>query len=170
MIYIVLKELLRQLLSLLLPFSATVVVPVVLLSIANSTEYLWNFWPIPFLIFGVILLIPGIIVLVMCISRFIVKGKGTLAPWSPPRKLVTDGLYRYVRNPMISGVLLIMAGEAVVFRSWLLLLWFAVFFAINHVYFLLFEEPALQKRFGVEYIHYKNTVPRWIPDLRKIFS
>jgi protein-S-isoprenylcysteine O-methyltransferase Ste14 len=64
---------------------------------------------------------------------------------------------------MIAGVAAMLAGEALVFGSWLLALWTAIFVAINHGYFVLSEEPGLEHRFGASYRAYKASVPRWIP-------
>lgn len=155
-----------QLISFLLPVLATIVVPSIVLNLVQGGGDRWSRGSIPLLFMGLFLMCLGLAVLIVCVRRFIVKGKGTLAPWSPAQNLVKDGLYRHVRNPMISSVLLILLGEAFVFRSWLLLLWFFIFFVINHVYFLVFEEPDLLKRFGSEYMEYKSKVPRWIPALR----
>jgi protein-S-isoprenylcysteine O-methyltransferase Ste14 len=93
-------------------------------------------------------------------------GKGTLAPWDPTSRLVVSGPYRYVRNPMISGVLAVILGEAALFGSLPLLVWFGVVFAVNAVYFPLVEEPGLRRRFGEEYDAYRANVPRWLPRLR----
>ena len=90
-------------------------------------------------------------------------GKGTLAPWDPTQKLVIEGPYRHVRNPMITAVLFVLLGEAALFGSTALLLWAAGFFAVNHAWFLLHEEPALVRRFGEDYERYRRTVPRWLP-------
>ena len=90
-------------------------------------------------------------------------GRGTLAPWDPTRHLVVEGPYRHVRNPMITAVLAVLAGEAALFGSPPLLIWCAAFFAINHVFFRLHEEPGLERRFGEEYRAYKRNVPRWLP-------
>ena len=90
-------------------------------------------------------------------------GRGTLAPWDPTRRLVAEGPYRHVRNPMISGVLLMLVGEALLSRSGVLALWAGAFLLINHTYFLLSEEPGLERRFGDSYRVYRAHVPRWIP-------
>ena len=90
-------------------------------------------------------------------------GQGTLAAWDPTRHLVVAGPYRYVRNPMITAVLGVLLGEAALFGSLALLAWAAAFLAINYVYFLAYEEPGLERRFGEEYLSYKLNVPRWIP-------
>lgn len=92
------------------------------------------------------------------------------APWSPTRTLVTGGLYGYVRNPMIEGVLLTLLGEAAAVESVTLLLWAGAFFIICNVYFVLYEEPSLRRRFGDQYLSYKQNVPRWIPRLKPFNS
>lgn len=97
---------------------------------------------------------------VMLFTRY---GEGTPAPWEPPRKLVIRGPYRHVRNPMISGVLFLIAAEALLFGSWPLLVWMGVFFLGNAVYFPLVEEKGLAERFGQAYREYKKNVPRWLP-------
>jgi protein-S-isoprenylcysteine O-methyltransferase Ste14 len=67
---------------------------------------------------------------------------------------------------MILGVLLVLCGESILFRSYRIAIWLVVFSIINHVYFLLSEEPGLIKRLGREYVEYKKNVPRWIPRLK----
>ncbi len=90
-------------------------------------------------------------------------GEGTPAPWDPPKKLVVRGPYRHVRNPMITSVLAMLAAEALLFQSWPLAAWLAVFFTANAIYFPLSEEPGLGRRFGEDYARYKANVPRWLP-------
>ena len=93
-------------------------------------------------------------------------GEGTAAPWDPPTRLVVRGVYRYVRNPMLSGVILLLIFESLFFQSWPLAIWAGVFFAGNAAYFPLFEEPGLRKRFGDDYRVDCENVGRWIPKLR----
>jgi protein-S-isoprenylcysteine O-methyltransferase Ste14 len=93
-------------------------------------------------------------------------GKGTLAPWTPTQKLIIRGPYKYCRNPMISGVLFVLLGEAIVLNSVNILIIAGLFFIINTIYFILFEEPDLNERFGKEYEEYKKNVPRWIPKFK----
>jgi protein-S-isoprenylcysteine O-methyltransferase Ste14 len=90
-------------------------------------------------------------------------GEGTLAPWAPTQKLVVVGIYRYMRNPMITGVLFALLGEWIVLSNYALFLWFLFFFLGNHVYFIKSEEPGLVARFGEEYELYRENVPRWLP-------
>lgn len=94
---------------------------------------------------------------------FATKGEGTAAPWNPPKKLVVAGPYRYVRNPMITSVLLMLLGEGFLLSSEVVFVWFAVFWLGNMIYFPLFEEKDLDKRFGESYLEYKRNVPRWLP-------
>jgi protein-S-isoprenylcysteine O-methyltransferase Ste14 len=79
---------------------------------------------------------------------------------------VIQGVYRHVRNPMISGVFFVILGEAILTVSLPLFGWFLIFVAVNAVYIPLVEEPGLVKRFGDDYLTYKKNVPRWIPRLR----
>jgi protein-S-isoprenylcysteine O-methyltransferase Ste14 len=101
--------------------------------------------------------------MIQTISSFIKIGKGTLAPWSPPRRLIICGMYGYVRNPMILGVLTILIGETISILSLNIFIWAIVFFIINNVFFFAYEEPNLEKKFGDEYKEYKKNVPRWLP-------
>ncbi|HEY9506552.1 MAG TPA: isoprenylcysteine carboxylmethyltransferase family protein [Gemmatimonadales bacterium] len=115
---------------------------------------------------GLILLAVGLTLFVASLRRFATEGRGTLAPWDPPRELVVRGPYRYVRNPMISGVLLFLLGEALVLRSPPHLTWALTFFAVNALYIPVLEEPGLEARFGGTYRAYCRRVPRLIPRLK----
>lgn len=161
------KSVLKQLFSLILPLIVLVVIPYILRP-GLSIPALADGGPMTVLAFiaGVLLIITGLAGMAVTIRMFILIGKGTLAPWNPTKRLVTGGMYAYVRNPMISSVLLVLLGEALVFWSWEILAWCAVFFVANHVYFIVLEEPGLVRRFGDEYIEYKEHVPRWVPRLK----
>lgn len=149
-----------------LPFTVTILIPALILNANKSIAIGWrlsaplNSLP-PIVGAGVIAL--GLALMVMTISLFATVGKGTLAPWDPPRHLVISGVYRHVRNPMISGVFCILLGEAILFGAFALLVWFGAFVLINAIYTPLVEERTLEKRFGEEYRAYKQNVPRWIP-------
>lgn len=145
----------------LLPFTVTVIIPGFIL---NTTDHLIPnaLW---IKILGVISVLGGLILLFYTVTLFGVLGNGTLAPWSPTQKLVIVGPYRYVRNPMISGVFFILIGESLFFHSTSIAAWAALFFVINTTYFMAFEEPSLEKRFGIEYREYKSHVRRWVPRL-----
>lgn len=161
-------RILRHLLSiLLLPFVMVVVVPRWLLMGAGDTR--WDpAEPLAWVGRGVgaLLFLAGFALFAWCVALFARVGKGTLAPWDPTQRLVAVGPYRHLRNPMISGVLAMLAGEALLTGSRWLGWWFAAFWAINQVYFVTFEEPGLEARFGAEYRRYKAAVPRWLPRAR----
>jgi protein-S-isoprenylcysteine O-methyltransferase Ste14 len=111
---------------------------------------------------GLVPLLAGCVGLLWCVRDFYVFGKGTLAPWSPPRHLVTAGLYRYSRNPMYVSVLLIVLGWAVSFdvRG---LYWYALFVAIAfHLRVVLGEEPWLASTHGASWDDYAKRVRRWL--------
>ena len=95
------------------------------------------------------------------VSLFIEYGEGTPAPFDPPRKLVIRGPYIYMRNPMMVAVCLVLSGEALLFASVPLGLWFLFFFGLCLILIPLWEEPDLEKRFGESYREYKQKVPRW---------
>ena len=97
---------------------------------------------------------------------FALRGKGTPAPIDPPKRLVVEGPYRVVRNPMYWAVALVMMGEALAFRSVGLAKIAVAFFAATMLFVLFYEEPALRRKFGAEYEGYCRRVPRWIPRLR----
>ena len=116
-------------------------------------------------ILGLIAGVIGVLLFVSSLQRFATEGDGTLAPWDPPRKLVVRGPYRYVRNPMISGVIFIQFAEALVLLSKPHALWALTFLAANFIYIPLLEEPQLKLRFGKEYEDYCRHVPRLFPRL-----
>jgi protein-S-isoprenylcysteine O-methyltransferase Ste14 len=161
----------RHLLAIVtLPFVVAVIVPGYLIRAGGGPEVGWNLaWPLGLLpaVVGGVLVGFGVLLVYQTVSLFATFGKGTLAPWDPPRTLVIRGPYQYVRNPMISGVLAILLGEAIFFGSFPVLSWFLLFFAINALIMPLIEEPLLESRFGGDYVDYKRAVPRWIPKLRR---
>ena len=117
-------------------------------------------------ILGGVLICLGLVLVVATIRLFVTVGKGTLAPWIPTQRLVVQGIYRHVRNPMISGVFFVLLGEAVLAASLPIFCWFVVFVVGNAVYIPLAEEPGLVQRFGADYEEYRRNVPRWLPRLR----
>ena len=148
----------RHLLSFLLPITALVLVPAL---IERNPAVRPDF----FLYAGVVFTGTGLWFLIATISLFIRHGKGTLAPWDPTTRLIITGPYAYVRNPMITGVLTVLLGEAFVFHSMRILVWCLLFLGINTAYFILSEEPGMERRFGQAYREYRSNVPRWIPRL-----
>jgi protein-S-isoprenylcysteine O-methyltransferase Ste14 len=153
----------------LLPGSVVVVVPLLIVRATGSASVGWGLpgllAALPVVV-GVVLLAVGGGLVVSTIVLFVQVGRGTLAPWDPTTTLVVQGPYRHVRNPMISGVLFLLLGEAVVLGSWPLVAWFAAVAAVNAVYLPLVEEPGLVSRYGADYERYREAVPRWVPRLR----
>jgi protein-S-isoprenylcysteine O-methyltransferase Ste14 len=156
------SRLVANLRSLVLPVTAAGVVPAVLLARIGWAQALAAVRPARAAA-GALLAAAGLGLLVWTVTLFIRVGRGTLAPWDPTRRLVVLGPYAHVRNPMISGVLAILVGEAITFGAWPLWEWAGLFLAINHVYFVASEEPGLAARFGAEYEEYRRRVPRWVP-------
>ena len=154
---------------LLLPSMVTVVVPAtILLCTGPDTFDLWQSYPasrVALPILGGAFICLGLVLMVATIRLFVTIGKGTLAPWNPTQRLVVQGVYRHVRNPMISGVLFVLLGEGILGASLPLFVWFVLFVIGNAVYIPLAEEPGLMKRFGEDYPAYKQNVPRWVPRL-----
>jgi protein-S-isoprenylcysteine O-methyltransferase Ste14 len=154
---------------LLLPFNVTVIIPALLLYYFCH-DLGWDVQGILFNILvsiGIIVICGGLLLFALTIRQFATRGKGTLAPWDPPRELVVDGPYSYTRNPMISAVIIILFGEVIIFGSIPILLWFLYFTLTNIIYIKYKEEPGLEKHFGEDYLLYKNSVPRLFPG--KIF-
>ena len=145
-----------------LPVMVTIVLPSLLLYITNWRIDSVHTWAV---VFGIAGLIIGLYLVVSTVRLFLTIGDGTLAPWDPTQKLVVSGPYAYVRNPMISGVVLILLSESLLFYSFAICIWAVVFACINIIYFILSEEPGLRKRFGKEYDEYCNNVPRIVPRL-----
>jgi protein-S-isoprenylcysteine O-methyltransferase Ste14 len=104
----------------------------------------------------------GIFLLLWCVRDFYVAGRGTLAPWAPPERLVVVGLYRWSRNPMYVAVLLILCGWALAFASGGLWLYAALVAVGFHLRVVLGEEPWLERTHGAEWTAYRARVPRWL--------
>ena len=115
---------------------------------------------------GFVPLAVGVILLLCCVRDFFVSGKGTLAPWDPPKHLVMVGLYRFVRNPMYLSVLTMVLGWSLTFGSAWLTLYMVVLAVAFHLRVVLYEEPWLQRQFSAEWSAYSAAVPRWLPRLR----
>jgi protein-S-isoprenylcysteine O-methyltransferase Ste14 len=96
------------------------------------------------------------------VREFYTAGKGMLAPWTPPRELVVSGLYRYSRNPMYVGVLLVLAGWAAGFQSRALAIYAIAVAAAFHLRILLHEEPYLARTHDERWTRYRADVPRWL--------
>lgn len=111
---------------------------------------------------GLLIFVIGLIILIACIIQLAVEGKGTLSPADPTKNLVIKGLYKYSRNPMYMGVVLMLIGESLVVQ--VLQLWIYSGFVLLgfHLFILFHEEPRLTRDFGDNYLKYRKTVRRWI--------
>jgi protein-S-isoprenylcysteine O-methyltransferase Ste14 len=143
----------------LLPGMATIVVPALLVRDVDVT--------VPGAIAGVGLVATGLALFVWTVRLLARVGQGTLAPWDPTSRLVGLGPYAHVRNPMITGVLCVLLGEAALLGSWPVLAWAGLFAVVNALWMPLVEEPALARRFGADYEAYRANVPRWLPRLSR---
>jgi protein-S-isoprenylcysteine O-methyltransferase Ste14 len=145
------------------------VIPATLLWFGGLDSFdTWKNFPASKLILltiGVVSMCLGLSLMVATIRLFATVGLGTLAPWQPTPRLVVQGVYRHVRNPMISGMLFVLLGESMITASLRIFCWFLIFAVNNPIYIPMAEEPGLVKRFGEDYLMYKKTEPRWIPRL-----
>jgi protein-S-isoprenylcysteine O-methyltransferase Ste14 len=112
---------------------------------------------------GVVVGLLGAGLAVWCILTFPIVGRGTPAPFDPPRRLVVVGPYRWIRNPMYVGAGLTLAGAALYYKSLALLAYLAVFLLATHLLVLGYEEPTLRRLFGADYEAYTERVGRWWP-------
>jgi protein-S-isoprenylcysteine O-methyltransferase Ste14 len=112
---------------------------------------------------GMVVGILGGALAVWCILTFVIVGKGTPAPFDPPRRLVIHGPYRLVRNPMYIGAGLALAGAALFYQSFELLGYAGVFLMIMHLFVMTYEEPTLRQTFGDDYESYCTQAGRWWP-------
>jgi len=153
----------------ILPGTALVYIPAAILIASRGTPFSPDFqYPMEITFLPAIALIAAGGYLAIRTARLLIRsGEGTPAPWTPPKKLVIMGPYRYVRNPMITGAIFILLGVAVLFNSWPLFLWTTLFLAGNMAYLPRIEEKDLIRRFGEPYTTYTNNVPRWIPRLKR---
>jgi protein-S-isoprenylcysteine O-methyltransferase Ste14 len=148
-----------RLLPFLLPVGAAVILPALLLILFGARFF--NVYVQ--VVLGVAFSGFGLFMITWTITLFRRKGKGSLAPWNPTRKLVVEGPYAHTRNPMITGVFCLLLGEAILCGSAAIMAWALLFFIINTLYFKLSEEPGLLERFGEDYREYRANVPMWLP-------
>lgn len=116
---------------------------------------------------AIALFIIGGAIMAKCVWDFAWTGRGTPAPFDPPRRLVVTGLYRFVRNPMYAGMGLVILGEALLWPQIAreLLILFAVCWAAVTAFIIVYEEPVLRRSFGEDYLEYCRNVHRWLPRL-----
>jgi protein-S-isoprenylcysteine O-methyltransferase Ste14 len=136
-----------------LPGVVAFAVPVALLVASAHTRLLQPL--------GLVPLAGGIAGLLACTRAFHVSGKGTLAPWAPPVRLVVAGPYRYTRNPMYISVTLILLGWALSFGLSGLYVYTISVAAAFHLRVVFGEEPWLARTHGAQWHDYARRVPRW---------
>jgi protein-S-isoprenylcysteine O-methyltransferase Ste14 len=158
----------RHLISVLLfPATMTLLIPALIVDWADLRRLdVGSALTVGLVTVGGLLIAAGLAMLVWTVLLFNRVGKGTLGlgkVMGEPVHLVVRGPYRHVRNPMISGVLAILLGEAAVAASGGLLLWFAIFLTFQLLAIRFWEEPHLARRYGSDYLIYRQNVPRWIP-------
>lgn len=112
----------------------------------------------------------GTLIIIWCSIAIIRRGRGTPAHFDPPKELVITGLYRYTRNPVYLGALLVHLGYILWFGSGLLIIYFLLFVLAYQILIVFIEEPVLKNTFGPAYDEYVKEVPRWIPRLMPIKS
>jgi len=111
--------------------------------------------------FGLVLIFLGLLIAIYCVYRFIIDGLGTLSPVHRTKALVVKGLYKYSRNPMYVGMLLVLIGEFIITKSVHLLAYTIVVGLAFHLFVIFVEEPRLTRDFKTEYLDYMNRVRRW---------
>jgi len=147
---------LRALIAFLaLPGVVAGLIPALLVSVDAGRRDGW--------VFGFVFVGIGFVLLLWCVRDFFKAGRGTLAPWDPPKYLVVVGLYRFVRNPMYVAVVTLVAGWSLVAGS-RLLVWYGVLLAVGfHLRVIFYEEAWLRHQFGEEWTRYSASVSRWLP-------
>jgi protein-S-isoprenylcysteine O-methyltransferase Ste14 len=135
-------------------------------------RYVFGLWPgvLPSLsvwqVAAVALLTLGLSIYLRCLWEFAARGRGIPAPVDHPKQLVVTGLYQFVRNPMYFGVLLVLLGETLFFRSYDWLIYTMAWLLFVHLNVIFYEEPYLARKFGGSYLRYTSSVRRWVPGRR----
>ncbi len=115
---------------------------------------------------GAIIVLGCTLVVLWSVLTFAFIGRGTPAPFDPPRRLVIRGPYRFVRNPIYLSATVALGGAALYYGSLTLLGYAAIFILAAHLFVIWYEEPTLQRTFGQEYTAYCSRVRRWLPSVR----
>jgi len=149
---------------LFLPINVTIIIPLILFDLNISESNNLEKW------LAIFIGLPGLILSVISARLFAKKGGGgTPAPWDPINNLIISGPYRYVRNPMLIGVNIVLFSESLLFKSFPLFIYSCLFFFGNIIYFRTSEEPTLIRRYGSEYRDYLENVPRWMPRIKPYY-
>ena len=112
---------------------------------------------------GITLVVAGGVLALTCAVLFVSRGEGTPAPFDAPKLFVASGPYRFVRNPMYLGALLVLSGFGLFARSPSVLGLVALAALFAHLFVLFVEEPSLSGRFGEGYAAYRRVTNRWVP-------
>jgi len=144
---------------------AFLILPGVVAGLMPALLVSWDTWRSGGTNCGYVLVGLGLFLLLWCARDFFVSGRGTLAPWNPPKHLVVVGLYQFVRNPMYIAVLTLVLGWCLIAGSRLLAGYAAVLAVGFHLRVLYHEEPWLRRQFGDEWVAYSASVRRWLPRL-----
>jgi protein-S-isoprenylcysteine O-methyltransferase Ste14 len=145
--------------TILVPGTVAFALPRLLLGQPSSLGLLFpSLW-----LLGFLPLLLGVGLYLWCAAAFTFIGKGTPAPSDAPIFLVKAGPYQWIRNPMYLGVLAIVIGQAILFRSFLLLGYALLVWGVAHLFVVFVEEPSLRRQFGESYETYLHNVPRWFP-------
>jgi protein-S-isoprenylcysteine O-methyltransferase Ste14 len=117
----------------------------------------------PAQVVGILVVAAAASLALWCIALFATEGRGTPAPFDPPRRLAVRGPYRTVRNPIYLAAVLALAGAALFYETWVLWAYAGGFLVLTHLFVVVYEEPALRRSFGDDYASYCRRVPRWLP-------
>jgi len=151
---------------LILPGTALVYIPSLIVFFTRNTSYGTAF-PVDSIIVwmaGLLFATLGLCLMIWTMTLFRTKGGGgSPAPWDLIKNLIIEGPYCHVSNPMLTGVILALVAEALLLQSLPLFVWAGLFFLLNTIYFMKWEEPELEGRYGTAYTCYKKQVPRWLP-------
>lgn len=112
---------------------------------------------------GAPLILVGAVLAAACVVVFVARGRGTPAPFDAPRVFVATGPYRYVRNPMYIGGVMMLAGLGLLIASLSMVVFALVIAGVLHLFVILYEEPTLERQFGESYIEYRRSTRRWLP-------
>ena len=161
------KPIIKHLRDFMIPIFMTILLPLII----NNREYHWFQRPLITrstlqLMLGLVVSLFGLALMITSIVLMIRIAQSTVMPWDPSKNLVVKGPYRHLRNPMILGVTILLVGQALVLSSYGVAILAIAFIIINTAYFILFEEPKLEERFGEEYRQYQDNVPRWLPRIK----
>ena len=145
--------------------SAFLVLPCMVGGVFPALIFAFDPWRRGGFLSGYLVIGLGLFLLLWCVRDFYISGKGTLAPWNPPRKLVIVGLYQFHRNPMYIGVLLILTGWCMASGSIIMIVYTVCIATLFHLRVIRNEEPWLEEEFGEDWLAYSEAVNRWVPRL-----